>query len=127
MVGLTQTASALMLVLGSAAIAALFTRDAAVATLASLLMLYAAAFQYVDGIQALSAGALRGLKDTRVPMFITAFSYWGIGMPTGWALGVKLGYGPQGLWVGLIGGLSTAALLLTLRFWILSRQSPAHP
>lgn len=127
LVGITQTVSALMLVLGSAAIAALFTHDPAVAALAGLLMLYAAAFQYVDGIQALSAGALRGLKDTRIPMLITAFSYWGIGMPIGWILGVKLGYGPQGLWIGLIGGLSAAALLLTLRFWKLTRPPLAHP
>ncbi|MEC8040360.1 MAG: flavoprotein, partial [Pseudomonadota bacterium] len=49
--------------------------------LASTLLLYAATFQFPDGIQVLSAGALRGLKDTRVPMFIAMFAYWGLGMP----------------------------------------------
>lgn len=120
--GLTQTASALLMVLGGGLIAALFTRDPTVAALATTLLLYAAAFQYVDGVQALSAGALRGLKDTRVPMVITAFSYWGLGMPLGWTLGIHLGWGPQGLWAGLILGLSAAAILLTLRFRRLARD-----
>jgi multidrug resistance protein, MATE family len=122
-VGITQTAAASLLVLGAGLIAALFTTDPTVRALAASLMLFAAAFQYVDGIQALSAGALRGLKDTRVPMFITAFSYWGVGMPLGWVLGIAMGMGPQGLWIGLIGGLSSAALLLTLRFRRMASRS----
>lgn len=112
----TQTASALAMVLGGGWIAWLFTRDPATAALAATLLFYAAAFQYVDGVQVLSNGALRGLKDTRVPMVITTVSYWGLGMPLGWALGMTLGWGPQGLWAGLILGLSAAAVLLTLRF-----------
>lgn len=112
----TQTVAALALVVGSGLIAAAFTDDPAIAALSATLMLYAAAFQYADGIQALSGGALRGLKDTRVPMFITAFSYWAVGMSLGWWLGLERGMGPQGLWIGLIAGLSTAAVLLTLRF-----------
>ena len=75
---------------------ALYTRDAAVAALAATLLLYAAAFQFPDGIQVLSAGALRGLKDTRVPMLLAAFAYWGIGMPLGAGLGLGLGWGPRG-------------------------------
>ena len=59
-------------------------------------MLYAAAFQFPDGVQVLSAGALRGLKDTRVPMLLAALAYWGIGMPLGAGLGLGLGWGPQG-------------------------------
>lgn len=113
---LTQTVSALLMIVGGGWIAWLFTRDAATAALAATLLLYAAAFQYADGVQVMSNGALRGLKDTRVPMLITAISYWGLGMPLGWALGLRLGWGPQGLWAGLILGLSAAAVLLTLRF-----------
>lgn len=118
----TQTVSALAMVLGGGMIAWLFTRDAATAALAATLLMYAAAFQYVDGVQVLSNGALRGLKDTRVPMVITAFSYWGLGMPLGWVLGMTLGWGPQGLWMGLILGLSAAAVLLTLRFLRIGRD-----
>lgn len=123
---LTQTASALLMVFCGGLIAVLFTRDPGVAALATTLLLFGAAFQYVDGVQALSAGALRGLKDTRIPMVITAFSYWGLGMPLGWTLGIHLGWGPQGLWTGLIAGLSAAAVLLTLRFRRLARD-PLRP
>src|SRR5690606_37843644 len=77
----TQALSAFLLLVGNDAVAALYTRDAAVAALASSLLLYAAAFQFPDGIQVVSAGALRGLGDTRVPMLLAALAYWGIGMP----------------------------------------------
>jgi MATE family multidrug resistance protein len=112
----TQSLSALLLLTGHDAVVALYTRDAAVATLAASLLLYAAAFQFPDGIQVLSAGALRGLKDTRVPMFLAALAYWGVGMPLGAGLGLWLGWGPRGMWIGLIAGLSVAAFLLCRRF-----------
>jgi MATE family multidrug resistance protein len=113
---LTQSLSALVLLFGNHLLVALYTRDAAVAALAASLLLYAAAFQFPDGIQVLSAGALRGLKDTRRPMFLAAFAYWGIGMPLGAGLGLYLGWGPRGMWIGLIAGLTVAALLLCRRF-----------
>ena len=90
--------------------------DPAVAELAVALLGVAAVFQLVDGIQASAAGALRGLKDTRVPMLIGAFSYWGLGLSLGAGLGLYLGVGPRGLWWGLTLGLAAAAVLLTLRF-----------
>ena len=111
----TQSLSALVLLTGHDLVVALYTSDVAVAALASSLLLYAAAFQYPDGIQVLSAGALRGLKDTRVPMFLAALAYWGIGMPLGAYLGLVLGWGPRGMWIGLIAGLSVAAFLLARR------------
>lgn len=112
----TQSLSALLLLAGHDVVVALYTRDAAVAALAASLLLYAAAFQFPDGIQVLSAGALRGLRDTRVPMFLAALAYWGVGMPLGAGLGLWLGWGPKGMWIGLIAGLSVAAALLGLRF-----------
>lgn len=118
----TQAVSALLLLAGNDLLVALYTRDAAVAALAASLLLYAAAFQFPDGIQVVSAGALRGLGDTRVPMLLAAVSYWGIGMPLGAGLGLYLGWGPQGMWTGLIGGLSVAALLLGGRFLRSSRR-----
>ena len=118
----TQSLSATVLLAGHDAIAAVYTRDLAVASLAGTLLLLAAAFQFPDGIQVLSAGALRGLKDTRVPMFIAAFAYWGVGMPLGAGLGLGLGWGPKGMWLGLIAGLLVAAVLMARRFLRSSRR-----
>lgn len=119
---IAQTLSAVVLVAGAAWLASLFTADPAVIALASLLMAYAAVFQYPDGLQALSAGSLRGLKDTRVPMFITVLAYWGFGLPLGAWLGISRGQGAPGLWTGLILGLSVAATLLGWRFWRMARR-----
>ncbi|WP_305804305.1 MATE family efflux transporter [Stenotrophomonas sp. YIM B06876] len=123
----TQTLSASVLLLGHDAIVGVYTADLGVAALASTLLLYAATFQFPDGVQVLSAGALRGLKDTRVPMFIAMFSYWGLGMPLGAGLGLGLGWGPQGMWVGLIVGLSTAAVLMGWRLRISSQRVVRAP
>ena len=116
---LTQTVAALILVFAGAWISAFYTKDPAVAALAISLMRYAAVFQFPDGIQVLSAGALRGLKDTRVPMLITIFAYWCVGLPLGGWFGLHLHGRAPGLWIGLILGLSVAAVLLGLR---LARQ-----
>lgn len=123
---LTQTLSALVLLLGHDAIVAVYTRDLAVAALASSLLLYAATFQFPDGIQVMSAGALRGLRDTRVPMFLAMASYWGLGMPLGAGLGLGLGWGPQGMWTGLILGLAAAAVLMGWRLAWSLRRLPAQ-
>ena len=112
----TQLLSASVMLLGNHAIVGLYTADAAVAALAASLLLYAALFQFPDGVQVLSAGALRGLADTRVPMLLAAFAYWGIGMPVGAGLGLWLGWGPRGMWLGLTAGLAVAAVLLARRF-----------
>lgn len=116
----TQLLSATVLLAGNEAIVSLYTNDAAVAALAASLLLFAAAFQFPDGIQVLSAGALRGLRDTRVPMGLAAFAYWAVGLPLGATLGLGwLGneaLGPRGMWMGLIAGLAVAAVLLCGRF-----------
>ena len=114
---ITQTLSALMLVFAGQWISSLYTDDAAVAALAATLMVYAAIFQYPDGIQALSGGALRGLKDTKVPMYITVFAYWAVGLSAGVFLGLNQGLRAPGFWLGLSIGLSVAAVLLFQRFW----------
>jgi MATE family multidrug resistance protein len=99
----------------------LYTSDPRVLAVGVSLLALAAVFQLSDGIQVASAGALRGLKDTRLPMFITLFAYWGAGVPVGWYLAFPLGMGARGMWVGLIVGLSCAAVLLFSRFHLLSR------
>lgn len=120
----TQLVSGLLMVLGHDFIASQYTGDVVVASLAGSLLLYAAAFQFPDGIQVLSGGALRGLKDTRVPMLLAALAYWGIGMPLGAGLGLGLGWGPKGMWIGLIAGLCCAAFLLSRRFLSSARSVP---
>jgi MATE family multidrug resistance protein len=81
----------------------------------------AAVFQWVDGVQVIAAGALRGLKDTRIPFLIGVVAYWGVGLPTGYGLGFGVGMGGFGLWWGLAIGLTVAAVILTLRFARLTR------
>jgi MATE family multidrug resistance protein len=117
----TQAVSATIMLALPTAIASLYSNDAAVIALAAQLLVLAALFQFPDGIQAVANGALRGLKDTRVPMFITTFAYWGVGMPVGWWLAFPHAMGAQGMWIGLIAGLGVAAVLLALRFRRLSR------
>lgn len=81
------------------------------------LMIYAAGFQLADGMQVLALGMLRGVQDTRVPMIYAIISYWLVGLPAGYLLAFRVGMGPPGLWLGLLIGLSCAAVLLMTRFW----------
>ena len=119
---LAQTLSAGSMLLLPRHIASLYTNDALVIGLAAQLLVLAGLFQFSDGIQVAANGALRGLKDTRIPMLITTFAYWGVGMPVGWWLAFPLGFGARGMWMGLIAGLSMAAVLLSWRFWKLARR-----
>lgn len=95
---------------------AVYTDDMAVSAIASGLLLLAAIFQLSDGLQVAGYGALKGLKDTTIPMVVNFVAYWIIGIPVGAYLGLNLQMGPKGLWIGLICGLSTAAVLHNLRF-----------
>jgi MATE family multidrug resistance protein len=114
---LTQLFSAGLMLTLPHYIAALYTNDPKVIALAMQLIMLAGLFQFSDGIQVASNGALRGLKDTRIPMAITLFAYWIIGMPVGWWLAFHHGLGARGMWMGLIAGLSVAAVMLFTRFW----------
>ena len=86
-------------------------RDAIVALGASLLAM-AAVFQLVDGAQVVAIG-----QDTRVPMVIAILSYWVVGIPASWFFGFALGWGAVGIWMGLVLGLTCAAVALLVRFW----------
>lgn len=91
-------------------------RDAIIATGRGLLAM-AALFQVVDAAQVIHLGLLRGLQDTRVPMIVAGVAYWGVGMPCAWLFGIHLGWGGEGIWLGLVLGLVVAAVLLMHRFW----------
>lgn len=84
--------------------------------IATQLLLAAAIFQISDGIQVVVLGALRGLQDVKIPTIITFISYWLIGFPVSYFLGKEEAYGSFGIWLGLLAGLSSAAILLYIRF-----------
>lgn len=108
-------------------IAALYTRDPAVVALATSLLAISAFLQLGDGTQSAAAGALRGLKDTRVPMLINGAIYWGVGFVAAWTLGLGLGLQGRGIWAGLALALCTAAVVLSLRFrYIVGRHVTGH-
>lgn len=111
--------SASLILLLRQQIATVYTADLMVIEVATMLLMFAALYQFSDVIQVTAAGALRGYQDTRVTMILTLFAYWGIGLPVGYALGLTdwLGpaNGPSGLWQGLIVGLTCAALMLSVR------------
>jgi multidrug resistance protein, MATE family len=87
----------------------------------TVLLAVAALFQLADGMQVVALGLLRGIQDTRVPMWLAAVSYWLIGIPASYVLAFPLGYGGVGLWLGLVVGLVCAAGSLMWRFWRLAR------
>ncbi len=102
-------------------IVTMYTSEPEVSGLAVSLLFLAAIFQLADCLQASAAGALRGLKDTRVPMIYSVIAYWLVGLTLGWFLTFRLDMGPAGMWVGIIVGLSLAAVLLGGRFLKISR------
>ncbi|WP_028080617.1 MATE family efflux transporter [Solimonas soli] len=97
-------------------IVGLYTNVEAVAAIAVGFLGYAAIFQIVDCLQATANGALRGIKDTRLPMAITVLAYWVIGIPLAAWLTLRTSLGPAGVWIGFIGGLTIAAIGLSARF-----------
>ena len=95
---------------------------AEVVKIAATLLLAAAVFQISDSLQVIALGALRGLQDVKIPTIITFISYWVVGFPISYFLGKEDVYGSLGIWVGLIAGLTVAAILLFIRFNILTKK-----
>ena len=112
-------------------IARIYTNDPQVLGIAATLIIYAAIFQFSDAIQVTAAGALRGYQDTRITMLITLASYWGIGLPVGYSLGLTSlsgpAQGPAGLWQGLIAGLTCAAVCLAGDWHMGRKTRPSSP
>lgn len=90
--------------------------------IASKLLLVAAVFQISDGIQVVVLGALRGLQDVKIPMYISFVAYWVIGFPVSFYLGKFTALGVVGVWIGLLAGLTAAAIFLYIRFTILTKK-----
>jgi MATE family multidrug resistance protein len=106
----------------------LYVDDPEVISVASTLLVIAGLFQLSDGAQVICNGALRGLQDVHIPSVYIFISYWAIGLPLGYWLAFPLGYGPVGIWLGLLIGLTLTALAM---FWrlkrLLRRQSARMP
>jgi MATE family multidrug resistance protein len=90
--------------------------------IASKLLLVAAVFQISDGLQVVVLGALRGLQDVKYPMYITFVAYWLIGFPISIYLGLKTELKAVGIWIGLLAGLTVAAIFLYIRFNYLTKK-----
>jgi MATE family multidrug resistance protein len=118
--------AALVLLLWPRPIASLWLPDipenADVLALAVSFLYVAAAFQVVDGIQGAASMSLRGLKDTRGPMWLAGASYWLAGAPVCLILGFATPLKGLGVWIGLAFGLLVAAIALSTRFWLLSKK-----
>jgi MATE family multidrug resistance protein len=93
-----------------------------VVLIASKLLLVAAFFQIFDGLQVAILGALRGLQDVKIPAFITFISYWIVGFPVSYYLGLYTSLESIGIWIGLFTGLFVASILLYIRFNYLSKK-----
>jgi MATE family multidrug resistance protein len=108
-----------LLLLGKNGIAALYTLDTSVQQIAQKLLMLAAIFQVADVLQVTAISALRGYRDTRMPMLIILLSFWGVGMPLGYTLTfthwITAPMGAPGFWIGLIAGIATACVLLVTR------------
>jgi|TARA_B110000046_G_scaffold93510_1_gene101461 MATE family multidrug resistance protein len=98
----------------------IYMDNAEVISIAAYLLLAAAIFQIPDGIQVITLSALRGLQDVKVPTFITFLSYWLLGIPCSYILAITLEWGPIGVWIGLILGLTISAIFLSYRFKMLT-------
>ncbi len=99
-----------------------FADNTEVIGIAAKLLIIAALFQISDGIQVVVLGALRGLQDVKIPTVITFFAYWIIGFPISYYLGLHTEYKSSGIWIGLLAGLTTSAILLYIRFNYLSKD-----
>jgi MATE family multidrug resistance protein len=100
----------------------IYTSDKIVINIAAQLLIIAALFQLFDGTQVVGLGILRGMGDVNIPTLITLLAYWVVGLPAGYILGLRLGFGVQGVWYGLVSGLATSSLLLFARFRFISRK-----
>ena len=108
--------TALIFMLANNYLPYIYTSDQTVIAIAAQLLILAGFFQLFDGTQVVGLGVLRGLGDVNVPTFITFLSYWVIGIPVGYILGIELKMGVEGIWYGLTFGLLTASILLFIRF-----------
>src|SRR5690554_5948021 len=99
-----------------------FADNHEVVVLASQLLIIAAIFQFTDALQVVALGALRGMQDVKVPMFLTLIAYWVIGFPISYYLSMHTSMESVGIWIGLLAGLTASGAMLFVRFNYLSKK-----
>jgi MATE family multidrug resistance protein len=112
---LFMSTSLVAFLFGGKVISGWFIQDQEVRLLTAQLLVMGGIFQIFDGIQVVSAGALRGFEDARVPMWIGILSYWAVALPVSWAAAFVFGAGARGIWLGFVVGLAVAAAALFSR------------
>ena len=127
--GLIALLSSTAILIFKEQIIALYTREPEIIQVAAVLMVFSAVYQFSDAIQAAASGALRGYKDTRTPMLLACFAYWGIALPTGYSVAMTDLFGPamgvSGFWVGIVTGLSlSAGFMVTRLIWKMRQSEP---
>jgi multidrug resistance protein, MATE family len=110
-----MSCTAALFLLAPRLLARIYTTDTQVLAVAATLIPIAGVFQVFDGIQAVAAGILRGVGDTRVPMVIALVGFWLIGVPVSAVLAFRTGAGARGLWWGFVAGLGVVAAILVVR------------
>ena len=117
-----MTAWALLFIIGRQWLPTLYVDDITVIPIASSLLIIAGIFQLSDGTQVVCASALRGLQDVKIPSSFIFIAYWIIGLPLGYWLGFRTSYGPTGIWLGLLLGLTLTAIAMFMRFrWAVAK------
>ncbi|EMR03402.1 MATE family efflux transporter [Cesiribacter andamanensis] len=119
-----QTLFAFIFLFGRYLLPTFYIDNEQVIEVAAGLLVIAAFFQLSDGVQVVGLGALRGMEDVRIPTWITLFAYWVLALPLGYVLGFVFDMGINGVWWGLLTGLTVAAVLLAVRFWRKTQQLP---
>jgi MATE family multidrug resistance protein len=114
--------TALIFTFGNHILPWIYTSDESVILIASQLLILAAIFQLFDGAQVIGLGILRGMGDVNIPTVITFLAYWIVGLPIGYFWGIHLNWGITGVWYGLVLGLMVSAILLYVRFRIISKH-----
>lgn len=120
---MVMTAFTVVLFTSGHLIARAFVSDPAVIAIAAQLLIIAGIFQLVDGVQVVGSGLLRGLRDTKVPMWINIVAYWVMALPLGGWLTFSRGGGAAGMWSGLAWGIAFASVFLVLRFMAKTRAA----
>jgi MATE family multidrug resistance protein len=116
-----MTLWALLFIVGRHFLPELYIDNVEVIKIAAPLIVIAGFFQLSDGLQVVCLGALRGLQDVKIPSLFIFMAYWIIGLPLGYWLAFKLDFGPEGIWYGLLIGLTVTALVMLARFRILTK------
>jgi multidrug resistance protein, MATE family len=112
----------ILFIFGKHFLPTLYIQDSSVILTAAPLLVIAGFFQLSDGLQVVCAGALRGLQDVKIPSLFIFIAYWIIGLPLGYWFAFKLNWGAEGIWYGLLIGLTITAIAMLIRFRYLSRK-----